>query len=174
MQAWLVRHTHALPAADDGPEADERRPLSPAGRAAAEALGEFFRRNGALADARACWHSGLARARATAELLKKAGRLRAPLQELSGLAPEDDPAEMAERLDRWAGGDVILVGHEPHLSALGTLLVRGKPDPVQFELKKGAVLALERTEAVHKRTGRRRWQVRWLLAPGLLATEPPR
>ena len=46
--------------------------------------------------------------------------------------------------------------------------MRGRPAAGLFELAKGAVLALERTERVHRRTGRRRWRVRWLLAPELL------
>ncbi len=169
MQLWLVRHTHAGPDADDA-----RRTLSPEGREAAENLGRFFKRNGALAAAALCWHSPLVRARETAELVRAGAKLDLVLQETTGLAPEDNPVEIAERLETWTGGSLVLVGHEPHLSALGTLLVRSKVKPVQFELKKGAVLALESTGGVHKKTGRRRWQVRWLLAPELLRPSPPK
>jgi len=168
MRLWLLRHTHAVPAEDESPAADARRALSPEGRAAAVELGKFFRRNAAMDAATACWHSPLLRARETAALFRRAAGLAARLREVAGLAPEDDPAAVASRLDRWAGGDLILVGHEPHLGALGTRLIRGRPGPVQFELKKGAVLALERGGDKHRKTGRRRWIVRWLLAPALL------
>ncbi len=172
MQLWLIRHTHAPPAGAD--ENDAARKLSPQGRATAEELGRFFRRHGALSSAALCWHGPLVRARETAELLRAGGKFDGVLQETGGIAPEDDPVEIAERLEKWTGGSLVLVGHEPHLGALGTLLVRGKVKPVQFELKKGAVLALESTGGVHTKAGRRRWQVRWLLAPALLRTEPPK
>jgi phosphohistidine phosphatase len=55
---------------------------------------------------------------------------------------------------------LALVGHEPHLSALGSLLVTGGTDPVVIAMKKGAVLALE--------WGGRRWVVRWHIEPGML------
>lgn len=167
MRLWLLRHTHALRAREEGEAADARRPLSARGRKAAKELGRFFRRTWALAPAAACWHSPLVRARETAEIFHRAAGASGPLRTVAGLAPEDDPRTIAARLDHWRGGDLVLVGHEPHLSALGTLLVNGRRSPALFELKKGAVLALERTTELH-RDGRRRWIVRWQLAPELL------
>lgn len=164
LRVWLVRHTHAVPGVDDA-----RRELSPAGRAAAAVLGRHLRRRRALAGAQACWHSPLVRARQTATGLLAALGGRLPRRAVAGLAPEDDPARIADRLERRRRGDLVLVGHEPQLGALATLLVRGRPAAGLFELAKGAVLALERTARVHRRTGRRRWRVRWLLAPELVA-----
>jgi len=167
LRVWLVRHTAAVPGADDA-----RRELSPAGRAAAQALGRQLRRTGALAGARMCWHSPLVRARQTAAGMLAALGGDVPARVVAGLAPEDDPGPMADRLERRVRGDLIVVGHEPHLGRLGTLLVRGRAGPGLFELKKGAVLALERTERKHRRSGRRRWRVRWLLAPELCPPPP--
>jgi phosphohistidine phosphatase len=98
----------------------------------------------------------------------------AVMLETPGLLPEDDPAEFAERLalhprDR----ELAIVGHEPHLSALATLLVRGKASPVLFTLRKSAVLALEPTRGTHAKTGHPRWRVRWQIAPELLPAPPP-
>lgn len=163
MQVWLVRHAHAVDESED-----RRRPLSEEGRTAAVTLARFLRRNGRLSSAAVCWHSPLARASETAGILCAEARLDALLRELDGLMPGDDPVEIADRLEEWKEGSVIIVGHEPHLGALATFLVRGKARPVQFDLKKGSVLALESTGSVHKRTGRRRWVVQWLLAPALL------
>lgn len=173
MQLWLVRHTHAVKA-----EEDPRRPLSPAGRAAAEALGRLFRANGQLGGTAACWHSPLVRALETATLLGREAGLDMVMQEVDGLDPEADPTVLADRLEAWTGGNLVVVGHEPHLSALGTLLVRGKVRPVQFDLRKGAVLALENSGETHKKSGRRRWLVRWLWSPELASAagataEPP-
>lgn len=167
MRIWILRHAHALAAEGRGDEADARRPLSRKGRDATRALGRWFRANGLLREAKACWHSPLVRAIETAGVFRSAARLRAPLREVPGLEHGDDPALMARRLEKHSGPPVILVGHEPHLSALATTLVAGRAQPVQFELRKGALLALERTSARH-RNGRRRWIVRWQVAPELL------
>src|SRR5690606_1245610 len=92
-----------------------------------------------------------------------------------GLLPDDDPREVADRLHRHPddGGDVAIVGHEPHLSALAALLVRGKARADLFVLKKCALLTLERTASVHKKTGRARWRVRWQVSPELLPSSSP-
>jgi hypothetical protein len=63
---------------------------------------------------------------------------------------------------------LALVGHEPHLGLLASLLVRGKPRAGLFALSKAAALTLESVESTHKRSGLRRWRVRWLVAPELL------
>ncbi len=165
MRLWLIRHTDAV-----SEEENPRRPLSAKGRTAARELGRFFRRNGALADATICWHSPLVRAQETAELVLREAGVNVSREEKAGLLPEDDPAEMAAQIEKVRDADagVILVGHEPHLSALGTLLVGGEPAAAQFKLRKGTVLALAPTEEAPLKLGaRRRWVVQWQLAPEL-------
>jgi phosphohistidine phosphatase len=51
----------------------------------------------------------------------------------------------------------MVVGHDPHLSQLATLLVTGRPEPLVFHLKKGSVVRLDRGPDV--------WTVRWLVSP---------
>jgi len=153
---YLIRHAHAL---DDGD--DEVRPLSPKGRKQIRQVAAFFRRNGLLA-AKEFWHSPLVRARDTAELLAQRLKGRVRLVEVAGLRPDDNPARMAKRL-RATRRPVAVVGHEPHLSALASLLVCGRAAPPLFVVRKCAVLALERT--------RRRWVVRWLVSPEILSRE---
>jgi phosphohistidine phosphatase len=162
MKTWLVRHVHAVTE-----EENPLRPLSREGREACRLIVEFFRRNGAVSTATTVWHSPLVRARETAELLRGGLLTEAMLVETGGLLSDDDPRPVAERLEQQEG-NVMIVGHEPQLSALATLLVRGKDRPAAFELKKGAILELEMTDGRHKKTGRRRWRVRWYFAPELL------
>lgn len=163
MRVFLIRHGHAL--AD---QEDLRRPLSARGREITGTVAEFLKPSGALATVHAVWHSPLVRSRETADLLVKALGLDVLLVEAPGLLPEDDPAPIADRLDR-ADQPVMIVGHEPQLGALATLLVRGKVKPVGFEFRKSAVLALEKTGGSHKKSGRARWRVRWHFSPELLA-----
>jgi len=163
MRIFLVRHGHAL--AD---QEDPRRPLSSRGREITREAAAFLKASGALATVQAVWHSPLARSRETAALLVKELALDVLLIEAPGLLPEDDPALVADRLDR-ADDPVMIVGHEPQLGFLATLLVRGKVKPVGFEFRKNAVLALEKTGGSHKKSGRHRWRVRWHFSPELLA-----
>jgi phosphohistidine phosphatase len=166
MKLFLVRHGHALADKDD-----LRRSLSARGGEITRSVAAFLRPSGVLAEVRAVWHSPLVRTRETAELLVQELVPDALLIETAGLLPEDDPVAVADRLER-AEPAVMIVGHEPQLGALATLLVRGKLKPVGFEFKKSAILALEKSGGRHKKSGRARWRVRWHLSPELLATSP--
>ncbi len=150
MLLYLIRHAHAL---DGG--SDAARPLSKRGRAQVRALAGVVRRQENFQPA-ALWHSPLVRARQTAGLLARRAKLPVPLHRVSGLTPDDDPRVIARRLNRLRR-DVAIVGHEPHLSALASLLVTGEAEPPVFVLKKCAALALERYGT--------RWVVRWLVSP---------
>ncbi|HUJ43550.1 MAG TPA: phosphohistidine phosphatase SixA [Opitutaceae bacterium] len=163
MKVFLARHGHALAEGDDA-----RRALSARGREVTVSVATFLRTSGALGMVRAVWHSPLLRARETAEVFIKELGVDAPLIETPGLLPEDDAVAVADRLER-ANDAVLIVGHEPQLSALATLLVRGKVKPAGFVFKKSAMLALETTGGRHKKSGRTRWCACWHFSPELLA-----
>lgn len=150
----LLRHAHAVDGTDDA-----ARPLSARGRDQVRLLGKFLRRTDVF-QAEEIWHSSLVRSRETAERLARQLRLDVPLLEQAGLAPEDPPQDVARRL-RVATRSLAVVGHEPHLSALASLLVRGRAAPPAFVMKKCALLTLE--------GGGRFWMVRWHVSPDLLA-----
>ena len=168
MQVFLVRHAHAV-----SEEQNAARPLSERGQSEVRRLAAFFRTNGAFAPGQ-IWHSPLLRARETAERLSADLELEAALVETADLRPEDEPEEIARRLSALSlPSSLAIVGHEPHLSALASLLVRGRIKPALVDMKKGAVLALRRTEDVHKKTGEPRWEICWMVVPGLLNEQPP-
>lgn len=149
---YLVRHAHAVDAA-----VDISRPLSDKGRRQIRRLGAFLRKSGALLPAE-IWHSPLVRSRQTAEQLAKRLELEVPLRETAGLEPDDDPQATARRAGKTRR-PLAIVGHEPQLSMVASLLVTGAADPVIFTLKKSGVIALERAGT--------RWVVRWQLSPEL-------
>ncbi len=163
MLLHLVRHAHALAA-----EEDPFRPLSPRGREEVARLAAVLGASGAFVPAQV-WHSPLARSRQPADGLVARLGLDPVMVEAAGLAPDDDPEPLARHLELHPldRGDLCVVGHEPHLSALAGLLIRGKPSPAPIVLRKAAALALEPTGGSHKSNGLRRWRVRWLLAPEL-------
>jgi phosphohistidine phosphatase len=165
MLLYLIRHAHAV-AADENRE----RPLSLRGRGECARVAAFLGRTREFTPLE-FWHSPLARARETAELLRAALAPQITLREHAGLLPEDDPAVFAARLTALAPTAALAVaGHEPHLSALATLLVCGRAAPIGFEFEKAAVLALDAPSyglpAHADLTGR--FAVRWHLSPALL------
>ena len=177
MRVFLIRHAHAVEAAED-PE----RPLSAKGHGQVRALAKFLRTTEAFTPV-AFWHSPLTRSHETAELLAQRLDLDVPLRLTAGLEPEDDPRAVAKMIGA-AENSIALVGHEPQLSALASLLVTGRMDPVVFVMKKCAVLALERLEEDRSRERERvdglttrsrsqlpdgaRWTVRWHVSPEVI------
>ncbi len=150
MLVYLIRHAHAVDATDD-----RARPLSDRGRGQVRALGALLKASGAFQPAE-IWHSPLVRSRETAERLAKRIRLTVPLAVVAGLEPEADPRATAQRI-YGAPDPLAIVGHEPQLSALASLLIAGRPAPPLFMLKKCTALCLEGEG--------RFWMVRWMLSP---------
>jgi phosphohistidine phosphatase len=99
-------------------------------------------------------HSGKTRARQTAEIW--AGLLGINTEATDALAPNDDPAIWAERVDAEAK-DLMLVGHLPHLARLTGLLLTGAAERTVVAFQPGGLVTLERTD-----TG---WEVSAVLPP---------
>lgn len=150
---WLIRHAHALDA-----DVDALRRLSKRGRRQVRALARCLGAHDGFQPAE-IWHSPLVRARQTAELLTRHLAFDGSPVRVADIKPGDAPRTVARRL-KTLRHSVALVGHEPHLSALASLLVAGQATPALFVLKKCAALALER--------GAGRWVVRWLVSPEIL------
>jgi phosphohistidine phosphatase len=153
MRIYLIRHAHAVDETEDS-----KRPLSRRGIGQTRDLARFLKPAGRF-EPKEIWHSSLVRSRQTAELLEEHLTLDAPLILVPDLEPEDDPQHLARRL-KDAGRAVAVVGHEPHLSALASLLVTGRPTPPVFVMKKAAILALEGAGSY--------WVVRWHWSPKLI------
>lgn len=155
---YLMRHGEAVPE-----EEDPARPLSARGRAQVTALAAFLRAQGAVAVERV-WHSPLQRAVETAALFCEQLDLAANRRQIDGLLPYDDIRGVARRLSGF-GYPLLVVGHEPHLGRLASMLVCGNVDQEIVDLKKGALLCLER-EATKSQTIL--WRIRWYLTPELV------
>jgi phosphohistidine phosphatase len=89
-------------------------------------------------------HSGKTRSRQTAEIW---GRLiGVDPEEGDGLAPNDDPTTWVRRLAAEIG-DVMLVGHLPHLAKLASLLLTGDADRQLVGFRQGGLVAAEHADA---------------------------
>jgi phosphohistidine phosphatase len=149
MRGYLARHGTAAPGPDD-----RERPLTLAGRADVEDVARTLRARGVeVAEIR---HSGLRRARETAEIL--AGALAPPrgIREASGLAADDTPDEARAQLER-AESPLMLVGHMPHLGRLLAVLL-GDAAAGRIRLAPGTVVGL-----VHGADG---WRADLVVPPG--------
>jgi phosphohistidine phosphatase len=157
MLAFLIRHAHALEADDDF-----SRALSSRGRGQVERLIRHFRASGGL-QPQESWHSPLVRARETARLLADGLGWVGPRRETEALEPNGDPSAVL-RLLEGSAVDLALVGHEPLLSILATMMLRGPGLPVAVRMGVADVLCAERAEPRAEAA----WVLRWHVGPGLL------
>ena len=153
MNLYLMRHGRALSGSPD-----ERRPLSEAGREDAVRVAEELARR-EVRPARIL-HSGLRRARETAEIAAAAlGGDLVPESEL-GLRPHTHPSVMGRLIERWTEA-ALMVGHLPHLERLTSLLVSGDPDGGTTAFPAGALACLSRRDDAT-------WTLEWMITPGTL------
>jgi phosphohistidine phosphatase len=121
VRIYLVRHGDAVPEEDAGSDRD--RWLSPRGREAARILGRLLRETRVEPDAIVC--SPLPRAVQTAELVAASVDYIGHIESWRCLEPSAQPRVAANQLAA-IGTSVIVVGHEPSISALGAFLL-GRP-----------------------------------------------
>ncbi len=163
MKLYILRHGKAADRDDPRYPNDEDRPLTPAGTRRTKALARALRRLDVTFDA--IFSSPLVRARETAEIVECGRRLQGRLELTEGLAPSADIGGLLRRLDEIQPrpGCILLVGHEPDLSGLISLLCTGGPH-LASTLKKGGMCRLEIEDLCAGRCAR----LEWLLAPRLI------
>jgi phosphohistidine phosphatase len=145
----LMRHADAV-----SDEVDPLRPLSFRGREQVARVCDSLRKNTVITPAE-IWHSSLVRSKETAELLAAGLGLQAPLLFKRGLEPDDDPARIAAVLNAEPR-DIAVVGHEPHLGVLASLMAHGPVSVGKFyPFPKAGVVSLTREE--------KSWRLKWLV-----------
>jgi phosphohistidine phosphatase len=154
---YLIRHADAVDS-----EPDSERALSERGRGEIRRLANFLRAGRPPAPEE-IWHSPFLRARDTAALLAADLGWTARAQVVPGLEPDDALGPIAARIAA-AERPLAIVGHNPHLAKLSTLLVTGAAEPEAFIFPKCAVLVLE--PGLGREPGA--WLVRWMVGPELL------
>ena len=137
MDIYLVRHAPAEERDGKKWPNDDKRPLSREGK---RRFASLIKRVNDLPDyVDVVASSPLVRAKETADLLvEKAAWPR--FVEWDELKSDADPERVIEKLRNLRGvSSVALVGHEPQMSALFSLLVTGSKAGVHMEFKKGAI-----------------------------------
>jgi phosphohistidine phosphatase len=137
MDLYLMQHGEAKAESED-----PARPLTERGRREVERVARHAAARLQLRVA-LVEHSGKLRARQTAEIVASCLEPRPRLQERPGLAPNDDPGDLARALQD-AREPLLLVGHLPHLGRLVSLLVVGDAAREILAFRMGALIALGR------------------------------
>ena len=139
MILYIVRHALAEDLAADG---DEGRHLTEVGRQRMLKAAAGMQTLGLEFDL--ILTSPLARAAETAEVIATVyatGLTPSVLTELAtGIAPADAVAALAPH---GRNDSVMIVGHEPQLSAMVSILLAGEPDAMHLRMRKGGCVALE-------------------------------
>ena len=140
MRLYLLRHAPAAERDAARWPDDRERPLTARGRARM--------REAALGVAAigvspaAILSSPLARALQTARLLARALSPSPPITFHPELEPASPPARALSLLADPRGDEIVLVGHEPHLSTLAAFLIGGR-EPSAFDLRKGGLCRID-------------------------------
>ncbi len=103
------------------------------------------------------FHSNKIRAFQTALVLAENLQRETGIIEVDGLAPMDDPQIWFERISQ-INGDIMLVGHLPHLSKLASLILTGDKDKNVIDFKMGSVVCLKKSEDG-------KWSFEWMITP---------
>jgi phosphohistidine phosphatase len=154
MRLYLVQHGEARNGGSDA-----EKTLAPKGLADVKALAAACERH--RLEASGVIHSGKARARQTAELLGEA--LNLPVRAEAGLDPLDPPLPFAERC--LSMPSTVVVGHQPFLERLASLLLAGREEPPVLAFQRGGMACLERRGAPERGAPHGAWCVLWTAYP---------
>lgn len=111
---------------------------------------------------KAIWHSPKLRAAQSAEILKEI--LKTPetvIEEVPNITPISPPRETVRRINETEG-NLVIVGHMPHLAIVASLMLTGQDYPFVVSFDTAGIFCLSKERGV--------WKEEWYVAPG--ATPP--
>jgi len=160
---YLLRHGLAVEPGTQGFSCDADRPLTPEGERKVEKIALALEALEISFDI--ILSSPYIRAQQTADIVAQALDLRKKLQLSDTLTPSGNIKKMLELVNELRVENVLLVGHEPYLSELISLLTAGETGAMQVVMKKGGFCKLS-TDSL--RPGRCA-VLEWLLTPKQMA-----
>lgn len=160
MNIYFLRHGIAVDRGTPGYDNDADRPLTPKGEQRLWRIAKAMDQMELSFDL--ILSSPHLRARRTAGIVAEALKLKKRLAFSDDLTPNGNPRALIEHLDKIkpAPEAVLLVGHEPYLSALISTLVAGNSG-LAIDLKKGGLCKLEIETLRYGRCA----TLAWLLTP---------
>jgi phosphohistidine phosphatase len=156
MEIYILRHGIAVERGTPGYKRDGDRPLTEEGVEKMRQIAKAMREMDLQFDV--IFSSPYVRAKATADIV--AETLGENVTLTDSLLPEADPAELIDEINDEKPQRVLLVGHEPDLSALISTLICGKRN-ADIELKKGGLAKLTAETLTYGKCA----TLNWLLTP---------
>ena len=160
MDLYLLRHGLAVEPGTPGYSTDAERPLTKKGKTKMKKIAKAM--NELTCSFDLVLSSPYKRARQTAEIVAAKLKASKQLEFSDALTPHGNAKELIGFLNhhRPAPDTVLLVGHEPHLSGLISLLISGDRR-LELVLKKGGLAKLSIQSLKHDRCA----ALEWLLTP---------
>ena len=164
MNLYILRHGIAVEPGTPGYEKDADRPLTSEGERKLRQISKAMEALELSFDL--ILSSPYLRARQTAEIVAEALKARKRLELSDHLTPGGSTKKLVELLNRLQPppDNVLLVGHEPYLSGLISLLVTGSVTSAVI-MKKGGLCKLSTESLKHGRCA----ALEWLLTPKQMA-----
>jgi len=161
MNLYIIRHAIAVEAGTPEYESDNQRPLTDKGKKKMQKIAQGLK--GLKVEINLILTSPYLRAEQTAEILKRVFDLsKAEVIETEHLTPLGYGDQLINIINKKYAEveNIALVGHEPSLSNMISMLVAGDPD-LSFTLKKGGVCRLSVDNLQYARCA----TLDWLLSP---------
>lgn len=155
MKLYLIRHAIAEDLADH--EDDSLRPLTEKGREKMKRISQALKELGVQPDV--IVSSPYLRASQTASILVKELKYKEELLYSDFLTPMAEPNDMIGEInEKFSVDELMLVGHEPNLSSLASVLLAGSPD-LSINFKKGGACCLSVDDLHYDRKATLEWLV---------------
>ena len=169
MKLYILRHGDAVGIGEPKYPNDADRPLTPKGIQRTKLLAHTLR--GMEISFDHIFSSPLTRARQTAEIVERGLLFHGRLELITHLSPTCDVEKLLAQLAaiRPVPENVLLVGHEPYLSQLISLLCIGGAG-LPLTLKKGGLCRLE----VETLRAAKCAVLEWLLTPRVIESKRPK
>lgn len=165
MNLYILRHAIAIDRASPAYEDDSQRPLTDKGAAKMKQIASGLRHMGV--EFELILSSPYLRAHQTAEILAKSYDIPEKLMLTPALLPEAPASQIINEInENYALVDnVVLIGHQPGLNALISMLISGDP-MLNITLKKGGLCRLFVERLRYDRCA----TLEWLLYPSQMAS----
>ena len=156
MEIYILRHGIAVNRGTPGYKKDSDRPLTPEGEEKLHQIAKAMLAMELKFDL--ILSSPYLRSKQTAQLV--AAELDEEITLTDLLTPDGNPLELIRELNDEKPQSVLLVGHEPYLSGLISVLVTGE-SKASIELKKGGLCKLSADRVAYGQCA----TLNWLLTP---------
>jgi len=159
MRIYLVRHAIAENSGTSDYEDDSLRPLTEKGREKMKKIAAALKTLGVKPDL--IVSSPYIRASQTASILAKTFKYKEEIAYSDSLVPMGDSDDMIGEInEKYSVDELMLVGHEPNLSTLASILLSGSPD-ISINFKKGGICCLSVDDLHYDRKA----VLEWLVTP---------